>query len=777
MGGASLTDHRLRPRFTYSGVGTGESFQLASGQVVRTDDLHRYFTDTRRRITVPSDTLDTTQCSSQAMTLPRSHAAEPSSLAALFGSLDECQTLTVDTPAGQPDLVEARLGVAAGLFTALRAKHPATAHHCYRVALRCSSLAKVIDLGDAATRSLEVAALLHDIGKVGIPDRILSKPGPLTTDESALMDRQWQIGSAILSSCCIDPEVLEILKYAAARYDGKSPVNGSVFGSELPIGSRILSIADAYDAMTTEHVYRAALSRERALDILFTHAGTQFDPHLVRSFATLAVRTEADVRRMATRLRNGSSAHVANSIWGVTGQSSVEHLTSPVETLFYQRMVDAIDDGVVFVDSNLRIVLWNRGLEQLTGISRDGMCDKTWSTETLDLRDTDGNLIREGFCPIRRALKTGLRVDSRLTITRARHERVPVQLTVFPVHDTQHGMAGVTVLFQDVTPQANLEERVLDLHEKAITDQLTGIANRAEFDRVQARLIESCRQNGGTFSLVLCDIDHFKLVNDEYGHQAGDHVLIEFASQLEAGSRKGDVVARYGGEEFVMVCPDCDNATAERRAEEIRFRLSKTPQPALDGRPVTASFGVTELQAGDTPDSMLRRADRALYQAKDAGRNRVVQIGAGNTIAPVGRASSWLSWLQRRPLDSLLVRTLQANVPLNVVAEKIKGFISDHSAEIVEIEEDFVVLSVDLDRLDRLRRQSDRPLTLVLELRIREESRNIADSEFPSSTRTLVQVTIRAKLGRDRRATTMEQAELMLSSLKSYLIAQECSGF
>ena len=106
----------------------------------------------------------------------------------------------------------------------------------------------------------------------------------------------------------------------------------------------------------------------------------------------------------------------------------------------------------------------------------------------------------------------------------------------------------------------------------------------------------------------MCDIDHFKSVNDTYGHQAGDEVLKFFGSVLASECRSGDLVARYGGEEFIVLCADCNNAAAARRAEQLRKTIGALPQPALNQNVVTASFGVTEVQLGDTPASMLRRA-------------------------------------------------------------------------------------------------------------------------------------------------------------------------
>ena len=183
----------------------------------------------------------------------------------------------------QNQLVQVRLGLASSLFAALRARHAATAAHCLRVALGCSSWGPLLKLENRQRDELEVAALLHDIGKIGIPDRVLLKPDPLTREERATLDQRRVIGEQILLSCCASQEVLSIVKYAPAWYDGSRP-GFDRRGQQLPIGARVVSILDAYDAMTTQQVYRRAMSREWATAELFACAGTQFDPTLVEQF-------------------------------------------------------------------------------------------------------------------------------------------------------------------------------------------------------------------------------------------------------------------------------------------------------------------------------------------------------------------------------------------------------------------------------------------------------------------------------------------------------------
>ncbi|MCA9217883.1 MAG: diguanylate cyclase, partial [Planctomycetales bacterium] len=488
-----------------------------------------------------------------------------SSLAMLLGSIDEAP---IDQDNRHDHAVRQRLGIASSLFRALRAKHAPTANHCLRVALRCSFFANTLEVTGEELDYLEIAALLHDIGKIGVPDSILTKPAPLSADEHEIMNRQWNCGLEILASSCFPDEIIEIIRLSAANYE-KSGVG------EIPLGARILNIADAFDAMTTDHVYRPAMSRERAVAELFQNAGTQFDPGLVREFAKMSSQTEAEIHlHVQERWSQSLSPSAADALWQLK-QPLYANVGSPsAEAIFQQRLLDAMHDGVVFIDSSGRILLWNHGAERLTGISPQCVYEKAWNPSMLDMRDEEGNLIGESHCPVKNVIRTGVQSLRRVSITHVNFKKISVDIHVIPVVDERQSCYGATLLIHDASSETHLEERVQNLHTQATTDPLTGVSNRAEFERVYQRLLESSRDAGSPCSIVLSDIDRFKQINDVYGHQAGDQALVNFAALLQSCTRPGDLVARYGGEEFVLLCAGCDNATAARRAEQIRRELA-----------------------------------------------------------------------------------------------------------------------------------------------------------------------------------------------------------
>lgn len=677
-------------------------------------------------------------------------------------------------------LVQVRLGIASGLFAALRQKHPQTAEHSLRVALGCSSWALYAGLDDESRDVVELAALLHDLGKIGVPDSILTKPSRLTADEEALVRQQCQLGSLILAECCGSQRILTAVRYAHIRYDG-SGMDDVKVGNDIPLEARMIAIVDAFDAMTTDQVYRPAWSRDRALQELFEYGGRQFDPDLVKQFEeVLSQQQDVLSSRVAARWLN-EMVHQQESLpWPMVSELPANSADKPTRAaprgrgLFEQKLIDTMHDGVVFVDAQAKITLWNKAAEQLTGISRGAATGRTFAPSLLEMCNNGNRRIHDGSCPVARALRTNSQIRQRLMILGRQGNLVPIDLHAIPVMGADGGPQGATILLHDAQPEATLEERCEALHAEVTRDPLTRVANRAEFDRMQALFIEAHEQAKQPCSLIMVDIDHFKSINDTFGHQAGDEAIIAVAGLLMSMCRSGDLVARYGGEEFAVLCADCNNADAARRAEEIRRKISETTHSYLGNHRLTASFGVTELQAGDNSETMLRRADRALLMAKEQGRNQVVQLGNGMEKHTTKKRWWWFSRLRAQPV---IETELTTAVPIDIAIAKLRGFVSDHQAKVISTHENSVELEVSSDQVSFDRRKGDRHIDFRIELEFserREERRNnvgLAAGEYAS---THIEVKIRPRrAAKRRRSDNAERAQLILQSVKAYLMAKD----
>ncbi len=229
-----------------------------------------------------------------------------------------------------------------------------------------------------------------------------------------------------------------------------------------------------------------------------------------------------------------------------------------------------------------------------------------------DLTETVKSLLPEGTPPlVRQHLELILRQAASITdgSRTAYHD----------LHQISDVMAE-TVLADTLTLSEN--EKLFD---KATRDALTGAYNRRYFDERFAEIVKDAQESGTPLAVMFVDADHFKRVNDTYGHASGDAVLQTLARTMQINAKKADLVARYGGEEFVIVVK-AGHAAALKAAERQRAAVEKREAFEVDGLTVpavTASIGVAHVRAGDTPETLLHRADEALYKAKQQGRNRV----------------------------------------------------------------------------------------------------------------------------------------------------------
>lgn len=724
---------------------------------------------------------------SEPAATPVSVTKQPSKIDNLLAKLQAASESVAESRAPRPEqevenrLAVVRLGIATSLFYALRTKHPATAAHGLRVALFCSSWAENMGLENELRDRIEVGALLHDVGKIGIPDRILRKPGKLTVDEQLAMDTCPDLGCEILQGCTADPELLEIVRYGNAWYDSRRDCE-SPRGDALPLGARMLAIADAFDAMTTEHVYRPAMSRDRAIAELVRGSGTQFDPSLIIDFSRLLeARPEILQGTMVHRWLQQLRPQDSQAFWTGTqlldvskGGRNQEVVRR--ETLFNQHLLATLKDGVAFTDREGNVTQWNVAMERLTDLPAEAIIGKRWSASAMGMRDSDRDRDDETMCPLQECFRSGEAVRRAMVIEVIGADPVSVHVEVAPVLAQKPGSHGTVIVVHDLSDREQLERRLDKLHQQTQIDGLTRVANRSHFDNTLEALVTETIAGGPTFSLVICDLDHFKRINDTFGHPAGDDALKVFANLLRSQSRDGDLVARYGGEEFLLLARACDNATGAKRAEVLRHMLETTPIEAIDNECITASFGVTEFQSGDTAETILARADRALLKAKDNGRNRVVQLGLGrmSEVSEPAHRGGWFDWLIGTDEVTTTMVDILTPVPADLAIEKLRGFIADHHAEIVKVSENQLSLKVLSGSTPGGRRRVDHRIAFhaVLTLSEAQKDEMLNEKANPGCS-TKVHLELKPIRNRDRRRREMKDAVTqVVSSFRCYLMGE-----
>lgn len=293
-----------------------------------------------------------------------------------------------------------------------------------------------------------------------------------------------------------------------------------------------------------------------------------------------------------------------------------------------QAFVDALEVagvGVYFVDPSCRITFWSKGAEAVSGWSTDEVVGRRCAENILVHLDGEGKSLCAGMCPLTQAIGQQARQDVDLFMRHKGGHRVPVRVRTLPLRDADGRILGAIEVFTDTTERLAEIEKLRALEQAAYVDALTGIANRRYFEVAHKGRAHDADRVGAVFGVAIADIDHFKRVSDTWGHPAGDEVLRAVARTLTATARSLDVVARWGGEEFVMLLP-CRTEDELQVALDRRRRMVAGTRTRVGDEDlvVTLSIGATIARPHEEPAATLARADRALYAAKQGGRDRVV---------------------------------------------------------------------------------------------------------------------------------------------------------
>lgn len=294
------------------------------------------------------------------------------------------------------------------------------------------------------------------------------------------------------------------------------------------------------------------------------------------------------------------------------------------EDNFHKQLIDNLYDGVYFVDTERRITYWNKGAERITGYLSEVVVGTYCNQNLLNHITDNGKLLCEEGCPLLETLRDGKEHEAEVHLRHAEGHRVPVLVRTSPILDQNHNIVGAVEVFSNNQSLFSIRRKVSELEKKAFYDALTGLANRVLIEvKLMAAFVEH-HQHKLPFGLLFIDIDHFKMVNDTFGHETGDKVLQIVARNLSLHLRDTDTCGRWGGEEFVAIILNVDEARLRLVAEKLRTMISNSTIK-VDERNlrVTVSIGATLVHADDDPAAIIQRADELMYKSKQGGRDRV----------------------------------------------------------------------------------------------------------------------------------------------------------
>ena len=538
---------------------------------------------------------------------------------------------------------DAEHAVVHALATALEARDSSAREHSAAVHRLAVAVAGRLAVSPEYLAEIRAVALLHDIGKIGLSDEILTKTGELSARERELVREHPLIGERILRPFPGLAKVADAVRHERERWDGSGYPDG-LAGEAIPLASRVVQACEAFHAMTTDRPYRRALTRAEALERIARRVGTDFDADVVEALAgsvadgeprqsyepveqrprtavwrevDLSWRHDAELRSLiavtaavaaAPRLEEVLSVAAEESRRALGAASvSIVRLDAGERLRTLATAKDARFDGRAPVELPLERRLLDEQRTHLVAVdSTASSPEEVARLKRLGQESALGvPIVYEGTA-WGSILATSAPAAPRLGARQARFlEAIAGQLAV---------ALGRSQLFSRIAALA-------------FEDPLTGLANRRALDESVEAVVERALEAGSDVSLLFCDVDRLKEINDVFGHDAGDRALVEVAEVLSSVARheQGSLVARIGGDEFCVVLTDASVEAARRMARRASNLLAELGPPA-----VTMSSGAASLRSGarDAAD-LFRAADAAQYAAKRAGRGTVFVADEG----------------------------------------------------------------------------------------------------------------------------------------------------
>ena len=562
------------------------------------------------------------------------------------------------------------------LALAIEAKDQTTHDHLQRVRVYAVEVAKELGVSPDEMEALQAAALLHDIGKLAIPEHIIAKPGRLTPEEFEKMKIHPLVGAEILERVQFPYPVVPIVRSHHEKYDGTGYPLG-LKGTEIPIGARILAAVDFLDALASDRQYRRALPLNEAMARVVDESGKAFDPEVVRVLERKYVRLEQLVHQRTDTLYKEKLASEAEDIdndedtkgdrstgpaAGFEAQgkrqvpersflSSIAAARQEAQTLFElsQDLGASLSLGEtlsVFAVKLRRampydaIAIYVRHDNELVPEYVNGDNFRLFASLRIPMGQGLSGWVAQNLKPI---LNGNPSVEPGYLNDASKYSTLNSALAV-PLEGL-HGVVGVVALYhaeKDFFTSDHLRillavsskmamaiENAMKYEQaesSAVTDYLTGLPNARslflQLDREMAR----CKRDNNTLTVMVADLDGFKQINDRFGHLEGNRVLQLFAHSLKETSREYDYVARMGGDEFVVIAPGLTPEAAARKAEQMRELAQQAGKDVCNEDILSLSVGKAVYpEDGMDAEKILSEADKRMYlqkQSQSTHRNR-----------------------------------------------------------------------------------------------------------------------------------------------------------
>jgi diguanylate cyclase (GGDEF)-like protein/putative nucleotidyltransferase with HDIG domain len=556
------------------------------------------------------------------------------------------------------DIAALHLRTIEALALAIDAKDQTTHDHLQRVRVYATEIGKELKLSPLEMEAVQASAMLHDIGKLAVPEHIISKPGKLTPEEFEKMKIHPAVGAEILERVKFPYPVAPIVHSHHEKWDGTGYPDG-LKGEAIPIGARILSAVDCLDALASDRQYRNAVPLDCAMSMVAEQSGKSFDPAIVailqrryRELECLARRHPVGPAALSTNTpvprgekpaagfeQTTAAASVADKIGFL---SSIAAARQEVQTLF-ELSADlghsqSMSDTLSIFASKLKAMI-PHDLISVCSIRQDvlhpeyvaGSEQGLFRILRIPVGEGLSGWVAENNSSVingNPAVEPGYLNDASVITNLKSALAIPLEedgsaigvLSLYsnsPNAFSRDHLRIVQALGPRLGAALSNSMRLSQAQDNAVTDYLTGLPNsRSMYLHLDAE-IARCRRNT-RLGVYLCDLDGFKRINDEHGHLQGNHVLKAVAAALKGCCRTEDYVARMGGDEFVVLISAKESESLEAPVQRLRNAVETTGR--LLGHPgLSLSVGVAVCSPSDRDvdaDTLLAEADRKMYANK-----------------------------------------------------------------------------------------------------------------------------------------------------------------
>lgn len=534
------------------------------------------------------------------------------------------------------------LATVEALASAIDARDQVGVGHVRRTQIYAVGLGRILGLGESDIKALRTGALLHDIGKLAVPDHILNKHGDLTPAELEKAKIHSVVGASILEKVGFDYPVIPTVRYHHEFWDGTGYPDG-LKGQEIPLTARIVGVASAFDAMRCARPFRDAMSRDRARQIVQAEAGTRFDPAIVSTLMKNLATLEQEVNAKGLSYDDADTDECAEGPHGYVEQiklanrevfSLYELAREFSSSLTLSETLDMFTKNVrEFVPfTTFALYLLDDAKRTATASHVEGE-----NADLLSLRSIKVGNGGTGYALKRREAIQSVDPDLDFQYCQSALTGKYSTMASVPLIADEELIGAITIYSRELTSYDDEHIRLLETisriaaeaiakslkHDEArthaLTDPMTGLPNARSLQKQFEREAARAGRSGANLQLLMLDLDGFKAVNDTFGHKIGDKMLAEISRVIRGQLRDYDFLARYGGDEFVAIVPELGREDVIEMCDRIEHAVREFRLPVHGD--VYASVGISLGSAGypaygTTFDQVVAAADKVMYERK-----------------------------------------------------------------------------------------------------------------------------------------------------------------